>query len=162
IGAHLKFPGPPGTGSGVLSRLTFKVKAPYGQTGFNVDPNSQLNLIEGPEIPSEKKEGKAEAVIDPTGKVGCWTVNSTEDGADIAPGDGIADASSEPGKVKTTLRAALQEANAFNQAQNQSGDHRISFRIPGASTIMPLSALPSLADAKGGIILDGSTKEGVV
>ncbi len=135
IGAAIPPPpfGTPVSGSGVLARLLFHAKVPFGQSGFDVDPGLAALLTPGGSaIPSDPSPAKAEGVIDPTATVGCWTVNSQDDDADINPGDGIANASPVLGIVKTTLRSAIQEANAFNTANGTADVHRISFRIPAA------------------------------
>ncbi len=64
-----------------------------------------------------------------------FVVNSTGDAPDTNPGDGIADA----GNGDITLRAAIQEANAYQ------GPQTIYFYIQGTGPfiIQPTSALPS-------------------
>ena len=48
VGALLEDPGPPASGSGILARLTFIVKAPEGQTGLDIHPGaSDLRQIDG-------------------------------------------------------------------------------------------------------------------
>ncbi len=80
-----------------------------------------------------------------------FIVNSIADTADANPGDGLAlDASG-----KTTLRAAIQEANA------SAGTQTIAFNIPGdgVKTISPTSALPTITDP---LIIDATTQPGFV
>ena len=80
---------------------------------------------------------------------GCLEVNSTDDGADANPGDGIcADAS-----CNCTLRAAIEEANAL------AGHDTICFNIPGAGphTIQVLTGLPNITDQ---VTIDGYTQTG--
>jgi CSLREA domain-containing protein len=82
---------------------------------------------------------------------GCITVNSTGDGADFNPGDGVcADINCD-----CTLRAAIQEANAL------SGHDTICFNIAGAGphTIAPLSQLPQIVDQ---LTIDGYSQAGAV
>lgn len=64
------------------------------------------------------------------------TVNSTGDGSDLNPGDGVCDS----GGGSCTLRAAIEEANA-SVAPDQ-----ITFSIPGAGVhvITPTSELPAI------------------
>ena len=67
-----------------------------------------------------------------------FVVNSTGDAPDLLPGDGKADA----GNGETTLRSAIQEANAF------AGEQTIYFYIPGSGSqiIQPATALPDLIE----------------
>jgi len=155
-------PPAPGSGSGVLVRLRFRARAPHGQTGLDVGPGAGLVAWGGGPIDSSTIEGKAQAVIDPTGTAGCWTVDSQGDGGDIAPGDGICDANAAPGNTDCTLRAAIQESEALK------GDNRIRFRIPDASLscgvpcpIQPDSALPPLHEITGATAVDGTTQDGI-
>ncbi len=76
-----------------------------------------------------------------------FTVNSTDDGGDINPGDGVCD----DGTGDCTLRAALMEANA------SAGKNEIAFDIPGPGphSIQPASALPLIFDP---VIIDGTTE----
>jgi CSLREA domain-containing protein len=69
-----------------------------------------------------------------------FTVNSTEDFSDIAPGDGMCDTISSKLLKPCTLRGAIQETNAF------TGPDTINFNIPGAGvkTISPDSSLPEI------------------
>ena len=78
-----------------------------------------------------------------------FTVDSTGDGADSAPGNGTCRA---PGNV-CTLRAAIQEANAL------AGADLINFNIApaGAKTIVLGSALPAITSV---VIIDGTTQQG--
>jgi len=81
-----------------------------------------------------------------------FTVNSTGDGDDVNPGDGIcADASGA-----CTLRAALDEANL------QPGSTQIGFNLPGSGvhTITLTNVLPTLGNANGPITIDGYTQPG--
>ncbi|MFP6613575.1 MAG: right-handed parallel beta-helix repeat-containing protein, partial [Pirellulales bacterium] len=81
------------------------------------------------------------------------TVNSTGDSGDANPGDGVA----EDADGNTTLRAAIEEANAVAN----SADHpdAIFFAIPGEGphTIRPATPLPNLKDP---VILDATTQVG--
>ena len=85
----------------------------------------------------------------PSKKPGLLVVNSTGDAADSNPGDGSADV----GGGLTTLRSAIQEANAL------AGSQIIYFYIPGSApfTITPGSALPAITDP---VFLDGTTQKG--
>jgi CSLREA domain-containing protein len=76
-----------------------------------------------------------------------FTVNSTGDGGDINPGDGVCD----DGTGDCTLRAALVEANA------SAGINAIAFDIPGPGphSIQPGSALPLIHDP---VVIDGTTE----
>ena len=78
-----------------------------------------------------------------------FVVNSTGDGGDISPGDGVCQAVTS----KCTLRAAIEEANALPETDT------IVFNIPGAGphTIQPTSALPTITDP---VIIDGYTQPG--
>ena len=75
-------------------------------------------------------------------------VNSTADGGDSAPGNGICAASGGA----CTLRAAIQEANAL------AGTDTIQFAIAsGVQTIDVGSALPAVTSP---VVIDGSTQPG--
>ena len=75
-------------------------------------------------------------------------VNSTGDAVDAIPGDNLCQTAT-PGEC--TLRAAIQEANAVNDADT------INFLIPGAGvqTISPASALPVISQP---VTIDGYTQ----
>jgi CSLREA domain-containing protein len=79
-----------------------------------------------------------------------FTVNSTGDGADAAPGNGVCQTAT-PGEC--TLRAAIQEANATPAADT------INFNIlpGGIQTITPLTALPTIFWPA---VIDGTTQPG--
>jgi CSLREA domain-containing protein len=78
-----------------------------------------------------------------------FTVNSTGDGGDATPGDGVCETAT--GNGVCTLRAAIQEANAL------AGTDTIAFNIPGAGphTIQPTSALPTINQP---VVIDGTTE----
>ncbi|MCZ6817896.1 MAG: CSLREA domain-containing protein, partial [Calditrichaeota bacterium] len=80
-----------------------------------------------------------------------FDVNSTGDGADSNPGDGVCN----DGTGTCTLRAAIEEANAL------PGKNRIGFNIPGAlgtvHIIQPTTALPRILDP---VIINGYTQPG--
>jgi CSLREA domain-containing protein len=80
-------------------------------------------------------------------KAAVFTVNSTGDGMDAIPGDGICD----DGTGDCTLRAAINEANAT------PGYNTIAFDIEGIGphTIQPASALPTIIDP---VEIDGSSE----
>ncbi|MFP6614200.1 MAG: SdrD B-like domain-containing protein, partial [Pirellulales bacterium] len=81
------------------------------------------------------------------------TVNSTGDGGDVNWGDGVA----EDADGNTTLRAAIEEANAV--ANSADYPDAIFFALPGEGpyTIQPATALPNLKDP---VILDATTQAG--
>ena len=82
-----------------------------------------------------------------------FTVNSTGDGSDSFPGDGLCRTSMIPPFI-CTLRAAIQEANA------SPGLDVINFSIgTGVQTITPASPLPTITDP---VIIDGTTQPGIV
>src|SRR5436190_23146065 len=73
----------------------------------------------------------------PASAAGPFIVNSSGDTADVNAGDGFCD----DGTTACTLRAAIQEANAF------AGQDTIQFSIgTGAQTIAPASQLPTITD----------------
>lgn len=78
-----------------------------------------------------------------------FIVNSTGDGADAQPFDGICD----DGTGNCTLRAAIEEANTI------SGDDVIRFNIGGGGprTIRPQSPLPAIKEA---MTIDGTSQPG--
>ena len=78
-----------------------------------------------------------------------FVVNSNGDGADLSPGNGVADV----GNGLVTLRSAIQEANALPNLQ------KIYFYLPGSQpfVIQPASALPTIS---GAVILDGTYQKG--
>ncbi len=76
-----------------------------------------------------------------------FVVNSGADQPDAFPGDGVAEIA--PGSAITTLRAAIEEANAFPGPDViRTSDGLISLR----------TALPPLADPTGGTALIGTAK----
>jgi CSLREA domain-containing protein len=81
-----------------------------------------------------------------------YTVNTTIDAPDAAPGDGVC----ADGNGNCTLRAAIEEANA-----NMGTHDLIHFNIPGGGlqTILPGMLLPSLTD-NAGVTIDGTTQPG--
>ena len=81
-----------------------------------------------------------------------FTVTSTGDTADAAPGDGIcADSNGD-----CTLRAALTEADYMQ------GEDRIAFNLPGTApvTIHVGSRLPLITSRSGGVFIDGYSQPG--
>ncbi|MBT8387931.1 MAG: LamG domain-containing protein, partial [Ignavibacteria bacterium] len=76
-------------------------------------------------------------------------VNSTGDLPDLFPGDGTADA----GNGEVTLRAAIQEANAY------AGHQIVYFYIPGSAPylIQPGTVLPDITES---VYLDGTVQSG--
>jgi len=80
-------------------------------------------------------------------------VDTTGDGVDIAPGDGVCRAGGPP--PRCTLRAAIMEANAL------AGFDTINFNIApaGAKTISPTSVLPNITTR---VTIDGTTQPGWV
>ena len=83
-----------------------------------------------------------------------FKVNVTSDGSDVNVGDGVCDAASGA-KVKCSLRAAIQEANA------DPDPSEIRFAITAGSsatkTILPNSALPTVTQP---LTIDGTTQAG--
>ena len=156
----------PTSGDGILARLTFKVKAPRGQTGLDIDP-AQLLDPNGTPIPSEFSPAKAQVVIDSTASSSCWMVNLRRDAQgsspgnveDFSPGDGICDSNGELGIVECSLQAAIQEANEI-PGWNRIGffpilDDGIAATLP--FTISLTSPLPAFTDAAG-ITIDGTIR----
>ncbi|HMB91747.1 MAG TPA: FG-GAP-like repeat-containing protein, partial [Rhodothermales bacterium] len=90
-----------------------------------------------------------------------FTVNATDDEPDMTPGDGfcVTGQTNSAGETECTLRAAIEEANAF------AGADSIHFAIPasdlgcsgGTCVIQPTSALPDITSV---ILFDGSTQPG--
>lgn len=78
-----------------------------------------------------------------------FVVNTTLDLPDAQPGDGVSDA----GAGFSTLRSAIEEANAL------AGHDRIVFDIPpgGPATITVLEVLPAITDP---VTIDGTTQPG--
>ena len=89
------------------------------------------------------------------------TVNSTSDSGDSNPGDAVCDTgfNNSQGDPQCTLRAAIEEANAFAGADN------ITFSMPatesghsgGVWTISPGSAYPTITEA---VSIDATTQTG--
>lgn len=77
------------------------------------------------------------------------TVNSMEDNSDANPGDGVCD----NGTGHCTLRAAIEEANAY------PGYDRIEFAIPGPGirTIQPSYQLPWITEP---LVMDATSQPG--
>jgi len=92
---------------------------------------------------------RASAAVNPP-----LVVNSTGDGSDAVPGNGIC----ATGSGTCTLRAAIQESNA------QAGANTINFSIAGTGVqlIQLASALPTLSDTTGGTTIDGYSQPGAV
>jgi CSLREA domain-containing protein len=85
-----------------------------------------------------------------------FTVNSTQDFSDIAPGDGICDTISSMLLNPCTLRGAIQEANDF------AGADIINFDIPNVAddevkTIKPTKGLPPVFDP---VTINGYSQSG--
>lgn len=74
-----------------------------------------------------------------------FNVNDPGDEPDVFPGDGVAETS--PGSAITTLRSAIEEANAFPGAD--------VINLPNV-TIQLETALPPLSDTTGGTTIHGS------
>ena len=94
-------------------------------------------------------------------KAATFVINATGDAVDATPGDGICDTGglNSAGDTECTLRAAIQEANAF------AGGDTINFNIPTTEpgysaaplsyTIQPTTALPTIVNP---VVVDGSTQ----
>lgn len=82
-----------------------------------------------------------------------FTVTSTQDFSDIAPGDGVCDTLSVQLLNPCTLRGAIEESNAF------PGADAIHFDIPlgGVKTIAPNTQLPVVTAP---VTIDGYTQNG--
>ena len=98
---------------------------------------------------TSRLDATSAAEVDPP-----FVVNSTGDGADANPGNGICLTSSGT----CTLRAAIGEANA------RTGANTINFSIPGAGvqTIQLASTLPTLSDTTGPTLIDGYSQPGAL
>lgn len=82
-----------------------------------------------------------------------FVVDSTADGSDVTPGDGVC----QDMMGQCTLFAAIEEANAL--PNDFSGPDVITFNIPGAGpyTIQSTLALPAITDP---VVIDGTTQPG--
>ena len=100
---------------------------------------------------SEQPRSIAWAQASPTATGAVFTVNTTDDTPDVAPGDGVCDTGGGP----CSLRAAIMESNAM------TGTDTIAFNLSGSSplVIMPQRELPPITDP---VILDGATQSGFV
>ena len=80
-----------------------------------------------------------------------FTVNTTDDGNDVNPGDGICEVNA--GQDDCGIRALIEETNALGGADIGN------FNIPGAGvqTFTPASAYPAITDQ---LSIDGSTQPG--
>ena len=121
-----------------------------GEPGLAADPRRAVGRIDGDardDVAVVGPDGLPEAHL--TLAAHTYTVTSTADGADAAPGDGQCD----DGSGACTLRAAIMEANAA------AGSDDIRFSIPGAGThaISPASALPTVTEP---VAIDGRTQPG--
>ena len=81
-----------------------------------------------------------------------FTVNSTGDGADNNPTDGVCDDGTVPGSTNCTLRAAIQEANRV-----QTSTIKFDISGSGTRTIQPASFLPEVT---GTVFIDGFSQSG--
>ena len=127
---------------------------PCGAAGLPSDVNhdrcldvADTQLIAAHYSPANPPAQPALAALSAT-----FTVNSSADGDDIQPGDGVCVAS---GGV-CTLRAALTEANLA------AGANTIAFAIPGGGvhTIALAAPLPTLSDESGPTTIDGYSQPG--
>ena len=125
----------------------------YATTDFNNDAKT-VNLGNATELGITECDPIVAIVTDSSGNTSefssidfSFTVNSTDDGGDSNPGDGICD----DGTGNCTLRAAIEEANAI------SCTNTIRFDIPGPGphTIQPSIALPTIIHP---VIIDGTTE----
>ncbi len=87
------------------------------------------------------------------GAQGTLVVNSTDDDGDATPGDGVCETATAN---ECTLRAAIQEANAF------AGGNEVAFALTGNASgvpyvIQPQTALPTITDP---LTINGSTQAG--
>jgi hypothetical protein len=98
------------------------------------------------------RSGSTSPAIVMTASARVYSVNSTGDGEDSNPGDGVCD----DGSGNCTLRAALEETNATTDTDT------ISFNIAGAGphAITPLSPLPTLGIGAVFLTIDGTTQPG--
>ena len=102
--------------------------------------------------------GRADALagVDSLGQVSgtgtIFTVNSTGDGADNNPTDGVCDDGTVPGSTNCTLRAAIQEANRV-----QTSTIKFDISGSGTRTIQPTSFLPTVT---GTVFIDGFSQPG--
>ena len=89
--------------------------------------------------------------FNPVGAV-TWTVNTTADALDAAPGDRVCATAAGT----CSLRAAIDEAN------RRVGDDQITFAIPGAApqTIQLTSLLTAVNSTRGALLIDGYTQPG--
>ncbi len=114
-------------------------------------PEPETVTLEPTSTPSEESNPTQTATPSSTSQPadGDWVVNSTTDGADVTPGDGVCD----DGEGSCTLRAAIEEANA------SPGADVVTFDIAGSGphTIRPRSPLPEITDP---LSIDGSTEPG--
>ena len=125
------------SGEGVLFWLKFAV--PAMASGF-IPITLESAIFNTGEVPTVLFSGGVNVIFG-------FIVNSTGDGGDSNPGDGICD----DGTGHCTFRAAIEEANAC--ADNAV----IYFDIPGPGphTIQPNFALPIITDP---VIIDGTTE----
>ncbi len=113
------------------------------------------NVVLGIENVKVDFETTTATVAPPANDVNVFVVNSTLDTADANPGDGVAD----DGSGNTTLRAAIEEANAL--ANLPAGPDEILFNIPGSGihTIQPQSPFPNLTRP---VVIDATSQPGYV
>ena len=123
----------------LVGRWSFTEIGSYSGTAILKDLSSKKNYLRVTDI--------TEVVNSKT--LPFFVVNSNGDGADLHPGNGIADA----GNGIVTLRSAIQEANAL------SGSQTIYFYLPGSGqvNISPSSSLPTIS---GSVFLNGTTQKG--
>ncbi len=153
--------GPGVGGTGVIAQLCF-ASIEEGQSGIDL---TDIALYGRPTpcvvepLTSDASEAKAQVIMDLSGTRACWTINTDEDGVDIAVGDGITDSDPALGIVRSTLRACIQESNA------RAGADGIAFRIEARPTVKVGSsgagALPALTDDEG-VYIDGTTQDDVL
>ncbi|MBS1796695.1 MAG: CSLREA domain-containing protein [Acidobacteria bacterium] len=117
----------------------------YGGPTLTMPPSGAsgaLNAGTNTGVPATDQRGAARTAGGGNTDIGAvevnFVVNLDTDGGDLTPGDGTCDSSAAAG-TQCTLRAAVQEANAF------AGTDVIAIDLPASSTILLGTALPDIS-----------------
>jgi CSLREA domain-containing protein len=87
-----------------------------------------------------------------TKPAGEFIVNSSADGVDVNPGDGVCRAAGN--SPTCTLRAAIQEANAYSNSDT------IRFNLPAGDTVIHLDPSRNLPEINEPLVIDVTTQPG--
>lgn len=156
LGFTMPVPGLPLCGSPLIDKGTSNgLITDLRGTGFprSVDDPDEANAADGTDIGALERQTACAQIT--------FTVNSTSDVDDTAPGDGICDSDAVASGSQCSLRAAMRESNAIG------GDYTINFALPtndpgfdpgtGRHTINLTGALPDITNSN--LVINGPGKD---